>query len=516
MRKKGESGAVDVPSGFRLRAARKMAGLSMEELARRLDGIVTKQAIAKYEKGKMRPSPEVLERLSRVLAIPPEIPGEIALPAGTKEALLEGETAVMRELSASVSRAAAQKDALYLFSLDAVGGKEKAMKPGSSAAAPLARSPQQSKAGEHVAYSSRGPGLFRLFARSRKKEAGAAANEARAAVGETPSAAREAEYRLEEVTGARLLREEPPLLCDVAESPAVCDFVQSFENESAFERALDFSSVRFRERSAIPAKLESALRYTIADRMNRLMAVEAMLGSRVVFRNPLEGASPGTGAPLDAEKAAVAVRTAWKLSESPIPNLLGLLEDKGIGVCEVTGFEDFDGLSAAFGSRCVVVINPDLPADRVRFTAAHELAHLLGLAGAGPESAESVCHEFAAAFLLPREALARLMTPAGRKVALAELAELKRTYGISLQAIMRRAHGLGLVTDRQHRRFRETFRDRGWLEAEPVEYGGKEKAGRFRRLLDFAVAEDILDLERAAALAGVAPDEFKKAMGEVF
>jgi hypothetical protein len=75
---------------------------------------------------------------------------------------------------------------------------------------------------------------------------------------------------------------------------------------------------------------------------------------------------------------------------------------------------------------------------------------------------------------------------------------------------------LGLVTDRQNRRFREIFKEKGWLEAEPVEYRGRERPVRFRRLLNFAVAEDILDLERAAALAGVTPEEFRKDMGEVF
>jgi Helix-turn-helix. len=37
--------------GMRLRAARKRAGLSMEELAGRMGGVVTKQAIGKYETG---------------------------------------------------------------------------------------------------------------------------------------------------------------------------------------------------------------------------------------------------------------------------------------------------------------------------------------------------------------------------------------------------------------------------------------------------------------------------------
>ena len=59
----------ETPFGVRLKAARKMAGLSMEDLAKKLGGMVTKQAIGKYEKGRMMPTPEVMERLIKVLQI---------------------------------------------------------------------------------------------------------------------------------------------------------------------------------------------------------------------------------------------------------------------------------------------------------------------------------------------------------------------------------------------------------------------------------------------------------------
>src|SRR5512137_913406 len=59
----------ETPFGQRLRAARKMAGLSMEDLSAKLGGLVTKQAIGKYETGQMMPSPEVLEKLVEVLNI---------------------------------------------------------------------------------------------------------------------------------------------------------------------------------------------------------------------------------------------------------------------------------------------------------------------------------------------------------------------------------------------------------------------------------------------------------------
>ena len=58
--------------GNRLRSARKMAGLSMEDLSNKAGRIVTKQAISKYEKGMMKLSSDVLICLATALGVKPE------------------------------------------------------------------------------------------------------------------------------------------------------------------------------------------------------------------------------------------------------------------------------------------------------------------------------------------------------------------------------------------------------------------------------------------------------------
>lgn len=71
--------------GERLSAARKMAGLSLQQLADQIQGIGTKQALSKYEKGKAYPNSQVLIQLSQVLKVPvdfffmePEVQVELA------------------------------------------------------------------------------------------------------------------------------------------------------------------------------------------------------------------------------------------------------------------------------------------------------------------------------------------------------------------------------------------------------------------------------------------------------
>ena len=55
--------------GRRLRQLRLARNLSMEALAAEMGGIVTKQAISKYENDRAQPSPTVLTKLASVLGV---------------------------------------------------------------------------------------------------------------------------------------------------------------------------------------------------------------------------------------------------------------------------------------------------------------------------------------------------------------------------------------------------------------------------------------------------------------
>ena len=283
--------------------------------------------------------------------------------------------------------------------------------------------------------------------------------------------------------------------------------LRAWESDSALDQ------VRFREGGRLSAKSESALKYRVSEYLQRYLTLESVLNAATVFENPL--ARPLVRTADDAEAAAAEVRGRWELGSGPIVNLLGLIEDKGIKVYETRGIEEFEGLSGRLGDIPFVAVSLDFPADRVRFTAAHELGHVL-CGFSNDESPEGMCHAFGAALLLPKAALEKAFMPLRRKVSLGELGEIKETFGVSIQAIMCRAHGLGFITDRQLRSFRETIKAKGWIVEEPVAYTGKERATRFRRLLHYAVAADILELKGAAALAGVPPGELEKEIGDIF
>jgi Zn-dependent peptidase ImmA (M78 family)/transcriptional regulator with XRE-family HTH domain len=459
----------ETPFGVRLKAARKMAGMSMEDLAQKLGGLVTKQAIGKYEKGQMMPSPEVFERLVEVL----KITTWGASPLKAEDALLEREMTLME------------------------------------GSMPLGE-PSEPVGQARMAF--RRQGLLRRLIGAREKEGAKAIEHA-----EEES----------EMSFSLLCREAPLPKSERVEAFFVSDVAPSLRSEAAFPALADrrtryldrwrsdaaMNEIRFRAGERLSAKTESALKYRIADHLQKYLELESVLGAPAAFENPVSNVTVGTSP--EVETAASEVRRRWELGAGPIVNLLGLLEDKGIKVYETRGIEGFEGLSGRFGNYPFIAVSMEYPADRIRFTAAHELGHVMCDFSAN-ESPESVCHAFGAAFLLPKAALEKTFTTSRRKVTMGDLGEIKETYGISLQAIMYRAHALGFVSDRQFRSFRETIKAKGWVVEEPVAYTGKERATRFRRLLHYAVAAEILDVERAAEMAGVPAEELRKEIGEIF
>jgi Zn-dependent peptidase ImmA (M78 family) len=77
-------------------------------------------------------------------------------------------------------------------------------------------------------------------------------------------------------------------------------------------------------------------------------------------------------------------------------------------------------------------------------------------------------------------------------IAIPELLQLKAKYGISMQAILFRAHSLSLLTDAGYKALLRDFGARGWRKSEPGEYPGDARPIRFERLLFRTISEDVI------------------------
>jgi Zn-dependent peptidase ImmA (M78 family) len=202
-------------------------------------------------------------------------------------------------------------------------------------------------------------------------------------------------------------------------------------------------------------------------------------------------------------EAALMVRAQWRMPTGPVRGLVRWLEAAGCVIVE----EDFgtariDGMSQWIDDHPVMLINSAVPTDRKRLTLAHELGHLVLHSGFASENLEREANEFAAEFLMP----AHVVKPDLRPATLGRLRDLKRVWGVSIQALYERAYSLKLVTSMERVSFYKAMNARGWKTAEP---DGELLAPEIPELVA-AIGEALrskgLDDGEIAELAGFAQD----------
>jgi Zn-dependent peptidase ImmA (M78 family) len=131
--------------------------------------------------------------------------------------------------------------------------------------------------------------------------------------------------------------------------------------------------------------------------------------------------------------------------------------------------EDFgtpriDGLSQWVEDHPLMFLNTEVPTDRKRLTMAHELGHLcLHTLDIG-DDVEGEANAFAAEFLMPAD----VIRPQLRNLNLGRLIDLKRVWGVSIQALIERASQLGMMPTKRRTALYKQLSARGWIRQEPA------------------------------------------------
>lgn len=173
------------------------------------------------------------------------------------------------------------------------------------------------------------------------------------------------------------------------------------------------------------------------------------------------------------ERAAAQAREALDVPpHDPIgDDVMGLLEAGGITVVrDPDTDEDIDAYSAIVDDLPIIVLygGDDCVWDRDNYNLAHELGHLVMHRGTrrdpGTRTVEAQAHRFAGAFLGPKKAI-RSQLPTdldwGRYL------QLKRTWGLSMAALVRRAKDLDVIDDATYTRAMKQRSSYGWRFKEP-------------------------------------------------
>ncbi len=269
--------------------------------------------------------------------------------------------------------------------------------------------------------------------------------------------------------------------------------------------ALGSTCLQFRKRRTLSVR---KLR-EIAARVNiRRMQIERLIESieieKVQFTElPIEDYGP-------PEKIAQLVRRAWQLPMGPIQNLVRTIEAAGgIVVRADFGTDKFDAASQWFpGMPPIFFVNGAMPVDRMRFTLAHEVGHVIMHTIASNEGEEEA-NRFAAEFLMPEAEIRADLPP----VTLQHLSELKLYWRVAIQALLYRARELGVITASKYQVMMMMLSQLGYRRQEPVSLEPEEPV-LLSEIVDLKKRDDKLTDEDLANLMMVR--SIDDLLGEIF
>ncbi len=208
-------------------------------------------------------------------------------------------------------------------------------------------------------------------------------------------------------------------------------------------------------------------------RIDRFIAV-----ATYVFDNLLEEFdTPPFGFPylnvedgITPEEAARQVRRVCRIGGGSISAINNLLERNGVFVylwdCP---YSDFDGVSLVSDrGNHIVIVNRNMPSDRIRFSLAHELGHLVMhnamFVVLELRDKEDEANRFAAELLMPEREIGSALV--GLKPS--ALPRLKQVWLTSMSSIVVRAKTLGKIDANRYRMLMTELSRKGWRLNEPI------------------------------------------------
>jgi transcriptional regulator with XRE-family HTH domain len=291
-------------------------------------------------------------------------------------------------------------------------------------------------------------------------------------------------------------------------SPVVLNrLAEAMEVKAAYlwsEPNIRVEFLAYRKGSALLKGEQARVEGLVAEGLETRVHLQQLLGQDAEIRLPVQVFA--IEKLEDTEAAAIALRDQWQLGLDPIANVTDVLERHSVHVLEIDAAEKFDGISAVAydesGQKCsaAVVTRRDVPGERQRLSLARELGHLVLEI---PESVdqETAAFRFGAAFLAPATLVRQEV---GRKRAFIQAQELmllKRQYGMSIQALLRRLRDLEIITESYYRQWCVDINRLQWRKHEPLELP-PEQPQWMRRSVLHALAEGLISQEDAAAMTG--------------
>lgn len=321
--------------------------------------------------------------------------------------------------------------------------------------------------------------------------------------------------------------------------------IPTAEALSQFARVLGTSITYFKEERPFPVTAESAVffrstasartrrnqdmrkqqatwAYEVSAWLDRFVALPEF--SSTTFWQTDSAASyttPQEHTEESIEEATMMLRSAWSMGTGPIPDLVALLESRGIIVIrQSSGSGKLDAFSRIVNGRPMIFLSSDKGVGtRSRFDAAHELGHLLLHSHLTTDEIsepqilkriEMEANLFAGAFLMPESSFSREI----HGNTLGSFLAMKPRWKLSAQAIIRRCYNLGAIDSAQYQRLCVDISARGMRRNEPYDDQiPPEEPSVLRRAWDLVIEHQIISRYQIADELLLPPDFIATTLG---
>ncbi len=213
------------------------------------------------------------------------------------------------------------------------------------------------------------------------------------------------------------------------------------------------------------------------------------------------------------DEIARAVRQAWSMPRGPVDDVTSLMESAGVVVVPFDfGTELCDGFcqSASEGMPPVVFINTRQPKDRLRYSLAHELGHLVMHKIPNPEM-ERQANLFASEFLMPTADIAKDFY----SLSLEKFMALKKYWKTSMAALMLKARDIGRYERKRSPILHDQYVQARLALKEPIEIEARENPKLIYQLVRAHMGHLHYTLDDLSTLTGLPNETFQDFFGLV-
>ena len=265
---------------------------------------------------------------------------------------------------------------------------------------------------------------------------------------------------------------------------------------------LSVESVKFRKKkSNLSAKQEKSIRERVIDLIERYINIEEICNDSVKFASPFY---KKISSAAQIKDSAIELRRIWNIGNDGIVNVIDLLEERGIKVMEIDELTSFDGLSSMVNEVYpVIILNKNLCSERKRFTALHELGHLIFDFddSVSEKEEEKFCNLFASEMLILESVFKSLVDSSRHDISYQELYSIQMQYGISCDALMYKACDCEIITE-SRKRYYFMKKNKNTVFKELVEHSvyPNEISTRFKRLVYKALSSEFITISKASVL----------------